>query len=495
MATGVLIPVFFWAPGGPFVQAVLIGAGIIVLFGLIDDFTNLGYKTKFFGQLAASLVAIFYGGIKIKCLGILLPDNVLLPDWLAIALTLAVIVGVTNAINLSDGLDGLAGGICLLIFSCLCYLGYRCDDPAVSILSIAMVGALFGFLRFNTFPATLFMGDAGSQLLGFLAVTLSLGLTQNHMAFSALLPLILLGFPVLDTLAVMVERISNGRSPFVADKNHFHHKLMRLGLYHTEAVFTIYIIQSLLVISAFVFRYYSEWFLLILYFTISGIVILTFSVADKTGWRFKRREFIDKSVKGRLKVFRESDVPIKVAFRTVYAGVPLLLFISCFLPKSVPIPASLISLGLAGLIIITWLIKKEKVGAVTGVCLYLFIPLLIYRSEKDLIALMNNELIIIYNLSFVLLSLFVILTLRLTKRKQGFKITPMHFLILFIVFIVPNLPDEWIDSQHIGMIAAKIIVLFFSCEVLLGELRGKTGKFCMVVTGAMVVMGVRGLLG
>src|SRR4030067_831323 len=97
-----------------------------------------------------------------------------------------------------------------------------------------MAGAIFGFLRFNTYPATVFMGDTGSQLLGFLAVTLSLGITQRSTPLSPFLPLLLLGFPVLDTLTVMSERLLAGRSPFHPDKNHFHHKLMRLALFSTE---------------------------------------------------------------------------------------------------------------------------------------------------------------------------------------------------------------------------------------------------------------------
>ena len=161
---------------------------------------------------------IFFGGLQIKFLGVCLPDGFQLPEILSVLLTLLAIVGVTNAINLSDGLDGLAGGSSLLIFLCIGYLAYTgsyiANNYFIVLISASVIGSIFGFLRFNTYPATVFMGDAGSQLLGFLAITLSLGLTQCNTPLSAFLPLLLLGFPVLDTLAVMVERISNGRSPF-----------------------------------------------------------------------------------------------------------------------------------------------------------------------------------------------------------------------------------------------------------------------------------------
>jgi UDP-GlcNAc:undecaprenyl-phosphate GlcNAc-1-phosphate transferase len=125
MALGAMISVLIWAHGDQLVKAVLMGTGIVVLFGLIDDFRGLGYKPKFAGQITAAMIFILYGGIKIKSLGMLLPDDMLLPDWLAFPLTLIVIVGVTNAINLSDGLDGLAGGISLLSFICIGYCPKR----------------------------------------------------------------------------------------------------------------------------------------------------------------------------------------------------------------------------------------------------------------------------------------------------------------------------------------------------------------------------------
>jgi UDP-GlcNAc:undecaprenyl-phosphate GlcNAc-1-phosphate transferase len=153
----------------------------------------------------------------------------------------------------------------LLSFVCMAFVAFLTGQGFVLMAAAAVIGAIFGFLRFNTHPAVVFMGDTGSQLIGFLAICLSLQLTQGESPVSRLFPLLLLGFPVLDTLTVMTERIAEGRSPFKPDKKHFHHKLMNLGLYHTEAVFAIYLIQAVLVTSAFFLRFYSEWVILSVY--------------------------------------------------------------------------------------------------------------------------------------------------------------------------------------------------------------------------------------
>ncbi|CAB5154726.1 Undecaprenyl-phosphate alpha-N-acetylglucosaminyl 1-phosphate transferase (EC [Olavius algarvensis associated proteobacterium Delta 3] len=275
MAIGTLVPVLLWLPPSPQVKSILIGATIIVAAGVVDDVKDLGYKIKFAAQVVAAIIIIFYGKITISNLGVLLPDGYVLSNMVSAALTLLVIVGVTNAINLSDGLDGLAGGITLLTFICIGYLAFRSENHIITITALASAGAIFGFLRFNTYPATVFMGDAGSQFLGFMAIVLSIAITQDNTPVSPYLPLIILGFPVLDTLTVMTERIASGRSPFVADKNHFQHKLMRVGMFHTEAVFTIYVLQTTLVITAILFRYYSDWLFISFYFGFAAIV--TFS--------------------------------------------------------------------------------------------------------------------------------------------------------------------------------------------------------------------------
>ena len=208
-----------------------------------------------------------------------------LPVWIGIPLTVIVIVGATNAINLSDGLDGLAGGISIMSFICIAYLAYLGGDFMVVLLSIAMIGAIFGFLRFNTHPATLFMGDAGSQFLGFWAISLSLKITQGNHEFNRLLPMMILGMPILDTISVMLGRIASGKSPFVADKNHLHHRLMKLGFSHSETVFLIYALQACMVTSAYLMRKGTEWLVLASCLCFGATALLGLAEAKRTGWQ------------------------------------------------------------------------------------------------------------------------------------------------------------------------------------------------------------------
>ena len=493
MAIGAFASIIIWAPLTDFVKAVLIGSGILVVFGFVDDVKGIGFKSKFIGQIFAALIVIFYGGIKIKTLSVFTPAGFTLPDWFSIPFTIVIIVAVTNAINLSDGLDGLAGGLTLLTFLCIGYLSYLDQFQAIEVIAVAMVGAIFGLLRYNTHPATVFMGDAGSQLLGFIAITLSLALTHKSTQTSIILTLYMMGIPIIDTLFVVAERIFKGRSPFVADKNHLHHKLMGLGLYHSESVLTIYMMHAILVCLGFIFRFNSPWFLMIFYVFYSALIIAAIKIADQSGWRIERHHFLDKIIK-KHRVLKEENAIIKFSFRAVEIGFIFLLLFSCFLPRHINIYFSLLSMVLLGAILIAWQIKKAWASNVIEASIFLIIPFLIYLGESDIIYLAHTALEKAYTLSFGLLIIFVLLTLKFSRR-HGFKSTPMDFLILFVALVVPNLPDPRIQTWQMGLVAAKIVVLFFAYEVLKGELRFETKR--LVVTGilALLVISIRGFVG
>jgi UDP-GlcNAc:undecaprenyl-phosphate/decaprenyl-phosphate GlcNAc-1-phosphate transferase len=489
MALGAFLPLCYWLEADPFVLGYLAGGGLLVLLGGVDDFRDLSPKVKFAGQIAAALMAVVIGGVHIENLGMLAPEGFLLPAWLSLPLTVLAIVGVTNAINLSDGLDGLAGGLSLLTFAGIGYLAYLDANPSIGLISIALLGALFGFLRFNTHPASVFMGDAGSQFLGFSAITMALALTQGHPTpLSPVLPLILLGFPVLDTLTVMVTRMSAGRSPFSADKNHFHHNLMALGFLHPESVFIIYVFQAFLLLASVYFRFYSDWSLLAGYLAFSQLVLAGFSRASRTRSQGRRFQFLERTVTGRLRRWKEQGAVIRYSFRLFEAGVPALLFLTCLLAGRAHTYLRLASLACAAAILLVSRLKSDWLPVLLRSVFYLLIPFSVYLSG-DRMALTGDSLAVrAYHASFGAVALLIILVSKFSRRKSGFRSTPMDFLILILALVAPNLPAQEIQEYRIGLTAAKILLLYFSFEVLQAEMRGKMTRSVLWTAASLVAL-------
>ncbi|GAB6095192.1 hypothetical protein JCM14469_14440 [Desulfatiferula olefinivorans] len=487
MAAGILLSALMFFPGETVIRSILAGSAVIVVFGFLDDVKDLGYGVKFLGQILAALVVIGAGGLRIASAGNLLPGEGMLPVWLSLPLTLVVIVGVTNAVNLADGLDGLAGGITMLCFLCLSYVAYTLGMTAVSVLSLAVVGAVFGFLRFNTHPASIFMGDTGSQLLGFLAVTLSLQVSQASEPISPLFPLILLGFPILDTLTVMTGRILKGQSPFKADKSHFHHKLMDLGLSHSEAVFVVYLLQSTLVSLAYVFRFYSEWHLLVTYLGFAGIVIAAFDAASRTGWRYRRHSLIDFLIIGRLKVYRDRQLLIKTAFRGLIVFFLFLTLVTAMILPEVPLTLG-VGFPLLALVFIVVKPLKDRTQGGLRYLYYMTVPFVLFLGERSVGGWAVHGFSVCYDALFGVLTVLMLLTLKFTRRRKGFKPTPHDYLVLFVTLCMPLLINFQMVDAGIMKVAVKALVLLFAYEVLAGELRDKTVYLSLASHGMVVIL-------
>ena len=495
VSLGVFMSTVLWLPQSSFTRAYALGAAVIVVFGLLDDVRGLGFKTKFLAQAAAAVIVVWYGDIRIRSLGSLLPDGYLLPDVVAIPFTILAIVGVTNAVNLSDGLDGLAGGICLLIFSCLGYLAYAGENVTICLLALALAGSVMGFLRYNTYPAELFLGDTGSQFLGFSAITTSLALTQQqNTALSPLLPLLILGFPVLDTLAVMAQRFAEKRPLFSPDKNHFHHRLMDLGFHHSESVVAIYCLQSLLVIGAYFLRFHDEWLILSVYVALSAVIIGAFYTADKAGWRLGSYDFFEHLITGRVRRMRDEGVFIRNSYRVIRFGIPLLLLATSLVPSEIPPYIGLLSIALLCILGGVRLFKRSWMRIGLMLALYLFIPLIVYLSgvsERS----MPDAANLLYGAAFIALVVASVLTLKLTRRKRGFKSTPMDFLILFMALVFPYFLGTYLPVKGLPIVVAKTIMFFFGYEVVMGELRGRLDGLALASAPALLAAAIRGLSG
>ena len=221
--------------------------GMIVLatFCFFDDIKGIHPLTKLTGQVIAAGIVVACG-IRIENFNLpFLEGNIMLSNAFSIILTMGWIVGITNAINLIDGLDGLSTGISIISCVSLLIIFALNGSPLIAIIMItALVGALSGFLPYNFNPAKTFIGDIGSNFIGYtLSIVSILGIAKTATAFVVVLPIIVLGLPIFDTLSAIVRRLIKGKSlkaVFQADKGHLHHKLIEKGLTQKEAVLLLY---------------------------------------------------------------------------------------------------------------------------------------------------------------------------------------------------------------------------------------------------------------
>ncbi|MBR6115645.1 MAG: undecaprenyl/decaprenyl-phosphate alpha-N-acetylglucosaminyl 1-phosphate transferase [Oscillospiraceae bacterium] len=222
-------------PGAPGMTGILAGSAAVVCLGASDDMHALSPAGKLLGQAAAAAAAMA-GGVRITALTV--PGGaVTLPGWLSAVLTLLWLTGMSNAINLMDGLDGLAAGLTLI--GCGTMLAAAALSPegsGTAVVVAALAGACLGFLPWNRHPASIFMGDAGSLLLGFVSAAASAaGLFKSCAAAAFSLPLLVWALPIADTVCAFFRRLRRGTSPFRADREHIHHRLLAAGLSQPEA--------------------------------------------------------------------------------------------------------------------------------------------------------------------------------------------------------------------------------------------------------------------
>ncbi|MBW4443458.1 MAG: undecaprenyl/decaprenyl-phosphate alpha-N-acetylglucosaminyl 1-phosphate transferase [Plectolyngbya sp. WJT66-NPBG17] len=222
------------------VWGVAIGGIAFFLIGLADDLFNLSPKTRLILQTVVAGLA-WQSGVQIDFLTNPIAGLFSLPEWASLPITVIWLVGMANAINWIDGLDGLAAGVSGIAAFVMFWTCLFMQQPQAALFAAALAGATFGFLRYNFNPAQIFMGDGGAYFIGFtLAGVGVIGLVKSVTTVAVLLPYVILAVPILDMSAVIVDRLRRGKSPFVADKRHLHHRLLKAGLSQRLAVLFIY---------------------------------------------------------------------------------------------------------------------------------------------------------------------------------------------------------------------------------------------------------------
>ena len=252
---GFLFSVLIFLPLSTQLHGMLLGAVMIVILGIFDDIYALGAKFKFCVQLVAAYIAVSSGNVITHLSNPnLFSSN---PYWalgaLSIPFSILWIVAITNAVNLIDGLDGLACGVSTISSMTLLVIALVVSEEQSAILMAALSGACLGFLPYNLNPAKIFMGDTGSTFLGFILAVVSIqGLFKSYAIISFAVPFLMLGLPIFDTCFAIFRRISHGQSPMTADRGHIHHRLIDMGLSQKQAVAVLYVISAILGLSAVV---------------------------------------------------------------------------------------------------------------------------------------------------------------------------------------------------------------------------------------------------
>jgi UDP-GlcNAc:undecaprenyl-phosphate GlcNAc-1-phosphate transferase len=261
------------------------GANIMLLMGIMDDIRGLGARVKLLVQIIIA-TGLYFGGFRISVV-----SNPFGPQfelgWLALPVSVFWMVWVTNAINLLDGIDGLATGVTACIALCLALINILHGNIVLALLTLCLAGACLGFLPYNFSPARIFLGDSGSLFIGLILSCIGiLSVFKAGTATLVAVPLILFAVPLLDTVKVAVGRLMRGVSVFEADKTHVHHQLLGMGLNQKQAAYCLYGVSLLLGASA-VFLSLQQSLLTI---TIFGTLVAAMTLVVGLFWRFWTRE-------------------------------------------------------------------------------------------------------------------------------------------------------------------------------------------------------------
>ncbi|MBK7104535.1 MAG: undecaprenyl/decaprenyl-phosphate alpha-N-acetylglucosaminyl 1-phosphate transferase [Ignavibacteriae bacterium] len=428
------------------IKLILIASTILVFSGIVDDVMGLENFIKFIVQNISGVILIYYlekHYTQVSLFGIFIPQPF---DYLIL---LVFIIGTINSINFLDGLDGLASGFSLLIFTVLLILAIRKEDVLLILILVSLLGSTLGFLRFNAFPAHIFLGDTGSLVLGFFLILLTslISISYHNSVLDLTFVLILLAVPLVDTIKVFFIRIFNRKDPFSGDTNHQHHIIKNTIVSHEATVFLIEIFSIGFIFIALI--YLKDYRLeATIVFLIATIGLLAFPTILK---KFNIAESINKIL------INAHDLPIKNLFKLIkvlllLSGI-LMLVISLFLfsVKSTLTQRELIFLFVMTIILLVIaLFQSKKISSIGEINVFLNFAIFFIISKLSLPIVFGDQVTtqVIYtvvNIAFYALSalLAIIILFRwkvlMTKKLffTGIDLTMIVFMLL--TFLVNNM--------------------------------------------------------
>lgn len=473
------------------VRGILAGTLIIFFTGLVDDLCGLSPKRKFTGQIAACVVTMFVGHIHITTLGNIFGGGpILLSPWLGIPFTLLTVAGVVNAFNLMDGLDGLAGGISVIALTAFMILGYQSNNLMIMALCASLLGAILGFLKYNLYPARVFMGDTGSLVVGFVIAFLAILITQSPgSSVAPIIPVLILGLPIVDTLRVMVARIAQRRSPFSPDRTHLHHNFLDLGLKHRYTVIVIYGLSIFWATFAILARSWNDWQLLASFALLMTLFYLDMLLLQRV------RPYLP-FIKG------DSAAPIRqsAAYRriadfvaattpaTVFLTLAYLLLATLACSEANPLylrAGTALLLGCVALIFLTRDLSNHYVLAMAALVILQITFIVNQGDSRKLVGNLSIE-----ELSNILLFCLGALTLlRFTFRRPGeHLLSSVDYLIISVATLVTLVSSHVFIGNEIPGTLAKGIILFLALKA--STISGPTPARLVVVGVLTALAGI-----
>ena len=256
--TGVICSLLLWSDNVENIQFILLSILIVFIVGLIDDLRAISALKKLIGQILATLVLIFLGDLQIDSMhGVLGVHD--LPIWASVSFTIFVVIVIINGFNLIDGIDGLAGGLGLISSLSFGVIALIIGQVDIALIAFSLSGALVGFLRFNIFPARIFMGDTGSLVVGMILSVLAIncikyGLVNENYSLPQIGPLLAISFlavPLFDSLRVFIVRAINGNGTLTAARDHVHHAFIDLGVGHKYTSLILFSVSAIIIVLTF----------------------------------------------------------------------------------------------------------------------------------------------------------------------------------------------------------------------------------------------------
>lgn len=471
----VLLSISAFTPDNSNISLILYSSGIVALCGMLDDIRGLKWYVKYAMQSLSAIIILFY---LYPSLGEILIFGIYIPPPFDFILLYFFITGVMNSINMMDGLDGLVGGAGLLLFMLIFILSYINGDSLLMIMSASLTGSLIGFLKFNAYPAKIFLGDTGSLTIGFFLAVSVLMLTGKLMPGNVDIGfgIILLGVPVIDTLKVILLRVMRKQSPFQPDRTHFHHRVQDNNINHKNTVFIVQLYTVACVFLATYYNFYSRSIAFTLFAALSITLVLFNPVYRYLSKATNIKSFL-------LPYFSSKRLTLELYKKILLPGSSVaIIFIILFLfPSDVKVPLEVVAMmiALCALLLLASFLSFKRYQGLNDI--YVLLNLSIFFAFSDLgkpalryfnAAHFNSYLLV--DLAAVFIIGFVGIFMLLRDKLFGGKVSLfsgldliMLVFVLFITFIMSILPGNSFAFLGINLVIGFSIYIWYKMVMLM----------------------------